>query len=79
MAETVFMGLRLLQEGLSRSAFQARFGSDPVQLYADTLADLAQRRLIHWDDQRIYLPPEAVLISNQVFVSFLPDKDGNRR
>ena len=73
MAETIFMGLRLLQKGLSRSAFQARFGSDPVQLYADTLADLAQKRLIRWDDQRIYLPPEAVLISNQVFVSFLPE------
>ena len=72
MAETMFMGLRLLQEGVSRPAFQARFGNDPLQEYPGVLADLAQTGLVEWKDDVIRLLPEAVLVSNQVFAAFLP-------
>jgi len=72
MAETMFMGLRLTEEGVSRRRFETRFGSDPAEVYAKTLTELAQTELIEWDDERIRLLPGAVLISNQVFAAFLP-------
>jgi oxygen-independent coproporphyrinogen-3 oxidase len=75
MAETMFMGLRLIQEGVSRRTFRARFGTDPVQAYRDVLADLASMALIGWDDERVFLPQEALLIANQVFSSFLPPEE----
>lgn len=73
MAETAFMALRLLKEGLVRTAFEARFGQDPVAYYEKALAQLSHDDLIEWDEQRIRLQPRAVLISNQVFAAFLPD------
>jgi oxygen-independent coproporphyrinogen-3 oxidase len=75
MAETMFMGLRLVQEGVSRRAFGARFGMDPLQAYSEVLAELALVSLVGWDDERIYLRPEALLIANQVFSSFLPPEE----
>ncbi len=75
MAETMFMGLRLVIEGVSRHAFGIRFGVDPLQAYGEVLAELASMSLVGWDDQRIYLRPEALLISNQVFSSFLPSEE----
>jgi oxygen-independent coproporphyrinogen-3 oxidase len=75
MAETMFMGLRLIQEGVSRRAFRARFGTDPLLTYRDVLADLAAKALIAWDDERVFLPQDAILIANQVFSSFLPPEE----
>jgi oxygen-independent coproporphyrinogen-3 oxidase len=74
MAETMFMGLRLVREGVSRGLFAARFGVDPVEFYAEPLAEHARTGLICWDDERVFLAPKAVLIGNQVFASFLPSE-----
>jgi oxygen-independent coproporphyrinogen-3 oxidase len=73
MAETMFMGLRLVQEGVSRAAFQARFGRDLIDVYAQPLADLARTGLVEWDSDAIRLTSDALLIGNQVFAAFLPD------
>ncbi len=75
MAETMFMGLRLLQEGVSRTAFQSRFGTDPVGAYRETLERLSRVGLVEWDDQRVRLLPQAELIGNQVFAEFLPEPE----
>lgn len=73
MAETMFMGLRLVEEGVSRHDFRARFGVDPTQLYEQVLERLALTGLVGWDENRIFLRPAALLIANQVFAEFLPD------
>ncbi|MCK4831762.1 MAG: hypothetical protein KAS81_03300, partial [Anaerolineales bacterium] len=73
MAETMFMGLRLTQEGVSRAAFQARFGRDPIEVYARQLAALARTGLVEWDSEAIRLASDALLIGNQVFAAFLPE------
>ncbi len=75
MAESMFMGLRLVQEGVSRPAFAARFGSDPVEHYRDVLEAQAGAGLVEWDEQKIRLRPAAVLISNQVMADFVPAAD----
>jgi oxygen-independent coproporphyrinogen-3 oxidase len=72
MAETMFMNLRLVQEGVSRRAFSVRFGVDPIQFYRKDLADVTSAGLVSWDDEHIFLLPEALLIANQVFSLFLP-------
>ncbi len=74
MAETMFMGLRLVEEGVSRHAFMERFGVDPVRQYGDVLDRLAATSLICWDENRVYLREAALLIANQVFAEFLPDQ-----
>ena len=74
MAETMFMGLRLLQEGVSRDAFRRRFNVDPLDVYATQLAGLAAQGKIEWDEKAIRLLLAAVLTSNQVFTQFLPDE-----
>ncbi len=73
MAETMFMGLRLTQEGVSRAAFQARFGRDPIEAYARPLADLARAGLVEWDSEAIRLVSDALVIGNEVFAAFLPE------
>ena len=74
MAETMFMGLRLVQEGVIRQAFADRFGADPVDIYAEVLADLARTNLIQWDEKHIFLPAEVILISNSILSAFLPEE-----
>lgn len=75
MAESMFMGLRLVQEGVSRSNFAVRYGVDPVEHYSQVLDDLERRGLIDWNDERIWLPAGAILISNQALASFLPEDE----
>jgi oxygen-independent coproporphyrinogen-3 oxidase len=72
MAETMFMGLRLVQEGVVRAGFRERFGEDPVQHYQQALEKLHSRGWIAWDDEAIRLSRDAVLVSNQILADFLP-------
>lgn len=73
MSETMFMGLRMITEGISRDAFLQRFGSDPARVYQTELQELTQQGLIAFDDQRIRLAANAAFLSNQVFVAFVPE------
>jgi len=75
MAETMVLGLRLVQQGVSRAGFRARFGFDPVEHYRARLIELETRGWVGWDDKAIYLQPDALLISNQVLIAFLPPTD----
>ena len=44
MAETMFLGLRLL-DGLSMEDFKGRFGHDPMQLYRPQVGELEEEGL----------------------------------
>ncbi len=71
MAETMILGLRLLQEGLERSAFRSRFGVDPVDVYQAQIERLLKFGLISVSTSRVTLTRRAYPIANQVFVEFL--------
>ena len=70
MAETMFLGLRLL-EGLSIEGFQARFGLDPLELYGPQVRELIGQGLLERRDGVIRLTDRGCLLANQVFVRFL--------
>ncbi|MFC1959434.1 radical SAM family heme chaperone HemW, partial [Chloroflexota bacterium] len=70
-AETMFLGLRLLQEGVSMKAFQARFGQSIDEIYSDELRLLVNKGQIIKTNNRIILPKNMRLIANQAFESFV--------
>src|SRR5690606_36543644 len=71
LEETVFMNLRLLQEGLKVSEINQRFNIDLDDYYAGELAELTDKKLIVRDTDTIRLDREAVFISNEVFARFI--------
>lgn len=73
MGETMMLGLRLLREGVPRRRFAARHGRAVDDVFADELRQLAERNLLAWDEQRVRLTPEGLLLGNRVFGAFLPD------
>ncbi|MCP4166468.1 MAG: radical SAM family heme chaperone HemW [Chloroflexi bacterium] len=73
MAETMMLGLRLVEVGVDRQMFQKRFGLDAVDAYADELSSLQDRELVSIDAKRLRLTPRAKLLGNEVFAAFLPE------
>jgi oxygen-independent coproporphyrinogen-3 oxidase len=73
MGETMMLGLRLLREGVPRSRFAARHGSDVDSVFGMELRQLAERDLLEWDEHRVRLTRTGVLLGNRVFATFLPD------
>lgn len=69
--ETMFMGLRLLKEGMSNERFEARFGCDLQSRYGTVIDDLASRALVTFTDGRLCLTPEGLPLANEVFGAFL--------
>lgn len=69
-AESIFLGLRLMR-GISLSEHLRRFGAD---LRADYLADLerlSEAGLIQLEDDSLKLTTSGVLLSNEVFATFV--------
>ncbi len=74
MGETMMMGLRLVQEGVSNRAFEERFGQTLEQVYARQIERLAGLGLLEWageDGDRLRLTRRGRLLGNQVFVDFI--------
>ena len=72
MGETMMMGLRLLQEGVSFARFETRFGLSMREVYPVQMADLQEQGLLEWDTRRVRLTERGCLLGNQVFAQFLP-------
>ncbi len=72
-AETIILGLRLLQEGVEDMAFARRFGRTLAEVYGTQIMALLRKELLVWDNGALKLTPRAYLISNRVFVDFMPD------
>lgn len=73
MGETMIMGLRLLDEGVTFERFRQRFDLDLELEFANALQELAQLGLICTDQERVRLSQRGRLLGNQVFFRFLPD------
>jgi oxygen-independent coproporphyrinogen-3 oxidase len=74
MEETVFLNLRLIQEGLDPQTFAERFGVNFAETYADVLQRLQADDLIRrGEDGRWRLSPQAIPVAHEVFVNFMRD------
>lgn len=74
MGETMMMGLRLTQEGISQEAFKQRFGRPVDEVYGSEIEELVSGRLLEWHGEgreRLRLTPGGRLLGNQVFMRFV--------
>jgi oxygen-independent coproporphyrinogen-3 oxidase len=69
-AEALFMGLRLA-EGIDLAAFQADYGLDVQDRHGSELARLGDAGLIQIANGRLSLTDRGMLLSNEVFISFV--------
>lgn len=72
MAETLFLGLRLVEEGVPRGRFGERFGVPVETVYGPVLEELEAQGLLQVDEEKVRLTPRGRLLANQVFLRFLP-------
>ena len=66
MQDTILMGMRLTQNGISRSVFKKRFGADIVDLKQDAITKHINYGLLEVTDDYIRLSKEGRLLSNAV-------------
>ncbi len=73
MADTIIMGLRLVDEGIDTEAFYRRFGRRVADLHGETIAELVGWGLLAWDPagRVLRLTRDGCFVSNQVFHRFL--------
>lgn len=71
LEETMFMGLRLTEEGVDDARFRARFGVGIMERYGAVVGELSDRGLVAWDGTRLRLTPTGLPLANEVFAAFL--------
>jgi oxygen-independent coproporphyrinogen-3 oxidase len=69
--ETMMVGLRLLEEGVSASTFEERFQRSLTDVYPTEIRRLTGLGLLEWAGDRLRLTPKGHLLGNQVFVEFI--------
>ena len=76
MGETMMLGLRLVDEGVDRHCFQARYGCDLTDVYAHDIAYLEANGLVELTAHRLRLTARGLMLGNQIFLRFLPETAG---
>lgn len=71
MQETMMMGLRLTQEGVSRQRFEQRFHRSIEEVFGPTIASLVNLGLLEWRGERLCLTQRGRLLGNRVFMEFV--------
>ncbi len=73
MAETMMMGLRLTNEGVSRRTFAQRFNRTLEAVYGPTIERLQKQGLLTWSPncERLHLTSRGRLLGNWVFREFV--------
>ncbi len=71
IGETMMMGLRLTQEGVSSAAFLKRFGEPLEDVFPKQIEKLTRQGLLEWAGERLRLTPRGRLLGNRVFVEFI--------
>jgi len=69
--EAMALGLRRI-DGVERAAFAAEFGADPIDRFADGLADGQIWRLVEVAADRLRLTPMGRLLASEACLAFLP-------
>jgi oxygen-independent coproporphyrinogen-3 oxidase len=73
MAETMMLGLRLVQEGVGLADFRERFGRELMDVYGGEVGEMRQAGLLEVDGERVRLTARGRLLGNEVFQRFLPE------
>ena len=71
MAETMMLGLRLLDEGVSEAAFAARHGRSLEDVYGDVVDELMAIQLVERGVGRVRLTQRGLMLANDVCARFL--------
>jgi oxygen-independent coproporphyrinogen III oxidase len=71
MRETMIMGLRLTEAGVSAEMFKARFGTALLDVFGGEIEKLINWGLLEWRADSLRLTPRGRLLGNQVFVAFV--------
>jgi oxygen-independent coproporphyrinogen-3 oxidase len=79
--ETMMVGLRLCEQGVTQEAFYQRFNTSLEDLFHNPINTLMQRGLVEWadgEDKPLRLTRKGRLLGNQVFMEFidLPAPEG---
>ena len=72
--EAIALGLRRV-DGFSRRAFAAEFGDDPVDRFAEGVAEGSCNGLLEVRDDLVRLTPQGRLLANEALVAFVPVAD----
>jgi len=71
MQETMMVGLRLVEKGVSARTFEARFGEKIEAVFAGELRELVGAGLLEWVEDRVRLTERGKMLGNQVFMQFV--------
>jgi oxygen-independent coproporphyrinogen-3 oxidase len=71
MGETMMLGLRLLENGVSRTAFHARHGISLDEQFPAQLERMQSHGLLDADDDRVRLTQRGAMLANSVCAEFL--------
>ena len=71
MGETMMLGLRLLEDGVSPASFARRHGASIFDRFGSQLARMTSIGLIEADDARVRLTVRGALLANSVCAEFL--------
>lgn len=72
MGETMMLGLRLLQDGVSAADFQRRHGTSLDDQYGELISRFSGMGLLVREADRLRLSANGALVSNSVLAEFLP-------
>ena len=70
MEEYMFLGLRMTK-GIIKTEFSKRFGTGILDVYREPIQELSGKGLLAQDAERIWIPRQALFLSNQVMMEFL--------
>jgi oxygen-independent coproporphyrinogen III oxidase len=75
MQETMMVGLRLTQEGVSRDRFLQTFNLDMVEVFGKAIEKLTSQGLLEWNNSthNLRLTPRGRYLGNRVFLEFVGD------
>ncbi|MBP7962273.1 MAG: radical SAM family heme chaperone HemW [Caldilineaceae bacterium] len=73
MGETMMLGLRLIEEGVTHARFQNLHGASLAQVFAAEVAQLQGWGMLDVDEERVRLTQRGLMLGNQIFARFLPD------
>jgi oxygen-independent coproporphyrinogen-3 oxidase len=71
MAETMLLGLRLLDGGVQSTAFEARHGIGLDAVYGPVIDELTGNHLLERTESGVRLTPRGLLLANDVIARFL--------
>ncbi len=71
MGETMMLGLRLVEEGVSRARFRQRHGVEMDAVFPGELTRLHSQGMLQSDGETVRLTERGLMLGNQVFAAFL--------